>query len=136
MKILKDITKTILGQNEESNDQFLEELRHEQPKTKTDQQECREESIIEQEIIKCQRLHGRLLNSTSRKLRIRFGKYSYISGKYYCEIIDRVINRFAKQRQRGNCPVKAQIEEEEKPEKDIIDHYFEKKKESEFGNTL
>ena len=74
MKILKDITKTILGQNEESNDQFLEELRHEQPETKTDQQECREESIIEQEIIKCQRLHGRLLISTGRILRKRFGK--------------------------------------------------------------
>ena len=136
MNILKDIAKTILGQNEEDSEQFIQELRHEQPKTKTDQQECREESIIEQEIIKCQRLHGRLLNSTSRKLRIRFGRYSYILGKYYCETVDRVINRFAKQRQRGNCPVKAQIKEEEKPAKEIINHYFEKKSEHEFGNAL
>lgn len=135
MKILKDIAKTILGQNEESNDQFLEELRHEQEKT-PEQQECDNEITIEQEIIKCQRLHGRLLISTSRKLRKRFGEWSYILGKYHCETVDRVINRFAKQRYRGNCPVKAQIKEEEKPAKEIINHYFEKKKESEWGNAL
>ena len=125
MDFLKDIVKTILGQNEESSNQN-------QPITKTDQQECDDETTIEQEIIKCQRLHGRLLNSTSRKLRIRFGKWSYISQKYYCETVDRVINRFAKQRYRGNCPVKAQIKEEEKPAKAIIDYYLKKKFSSEF----
>ena len=129
MDFLKDITKTILGQNEESSYQN-------EPITKTDQQECDDETTIEQEIINCQRLHGRLLNSTSRKLRIRFGKWSYISGKYYCETVDRVINRFAKQRYRGKCPVKAQIKEEEKTPKAIIDHYFKTKEKSEFGNAL
>nr|AIF14290.1 hypothetical protein [uncultured marine thaumarchaeote KM3_67_A04] len=144
MDFLKDIAKTILGQNEESSNQFLQELRHEQDKMtfsqektgftqeKTpEQQECDDETTIEQEIIKCQRLHGRLLISTGRKLRKRFGHLGWY-GNYHCETVDRVINRFAKQRQRGNCPVKAQIKEEEKPVKEIINHYFEKKKESEF----
>ena len=136
MDFLKDIVKTILGQNEESSNQFLEELRHEQPKTtfsqeKTpEQQKCDDETTIEQTIIKCQRLHGRLLPSTSRKLRIRFGKQTMYG--YYCETVDRVINRFAKQRYRGNCPVKAQIKEEEKTPKAIIDYYLKKKFSSEF----
>ena len=62
MDFLKDIVNTILGQNEESTYQNLEELRHEQPKTtfsqeKTpEQQECDNETTIEQTIIKCQRL--------------------------------------------------------------------------------
>lgn len=141
MEFLKDIAKTILGQNEESSNQFLQELRHEQPKTtfsqeKTpEQQECDDETTIEQEIIKCQRLHGRLLISTGRKLRKRFGRLSWY-GYYYCETVDRVINRFAKQRYRGKCPVKAQIKEEEKTPRAIIDHYFKTKEKSEFANSL
>ena len=130
MDFLKYIAKTILGQNEENSYQNLAESTIEQPNTKTDQQKCEEESIIEKEIIQCQRLHGRLLNSTSRKLRIRFGRQTIYG--YYCETVDRVINRFAKQRQRGNCPVKAQIKEEEKPAKTIIDYYLKKKFSSEF----
>ena len=137
MKTLKDIAKTILGQNEESIDQLLEELRHkrlvtriEQPITKTNQQECDEESIIEREIIQCQRLHGRLLISTSRKLRKRFGFLGFY-GSYHCPTVDRVINRFAKQRQRGNWPVKAQIKEEEIIPNAIIDHYFKEKSKAE-----
>ena len=140
MEFLKYIAKTILGQNEESSNQFLQELRHEQPKTtfsqeKTpEQQKCDDETTIEQTIIKCIRTHGRLLPSTSRKLRIRFGKPSMYG--YYCETVDRVINRFAKQRYRGKCPVKAQIKEEEKTPKEIINHYFKTKEKSEFGNSL
>lgn len=133
MEFLKDIAKTILGQNEESSNQFLQELRQErlnstieQPNTKTEQQKCDDETTIEQTIIKCQRLHGRLLISTSRKLRIRFGN----------ETVDRVINRFAKQRYRGKCPVKAQIKQEEQTPKEIINHYFKTKEKSEFGNSL
>ena len=136
MGFLKDIAKTILGQNEEDSNQNQPSDNEKQPITKTDQQECRDESIIEKEIMQCQRRNGRLLKSTSRKLRIRFGKYSYMTGKYYCETVDRVIIRFAKQRQRDKCPIKAQIKEEERPAKEIIDHYFKTKEKSEFGNSL
>ena len=131
MDFLKDIAKTILGHNKENSYQNLAESTIEQPNTKTDQQKCEEESIIEQTIIKCIRLHGRLLPSTSRKLRIRFGR-QLMNGYYLCETVDRVINRFAKQRYRGNCPVKAQIKEEEKPAKEIIDYYLKKKFSTEF----
>nr|AIF11839.1 hypothetical protein [uncultured marine thaumarchaeote KM3_53_F08] len=145
MDILRDILETILGQNEDRTNQKQPNSTFEQPystfeqpkttfsQEKTpEQQECDNETTIEQEIIKCQRLHGRLLISTSRKLRKRFGEWSYILGKYRCETVDRVINRFAKQRQRGNCPVKAQIKEEEKTPKEIINHYFKEKYKAEY----
>lgn len=150
MGFIKDIVSTILGQDEQSNNQnqpndnqnqasdsqLLAELRHEQststndePITKTNLQECYEETIIEREIIKCQRLHGRLLPSTSRKLRKRFGKENTFNFSYHCPMVDRVINRYAKQRQRNNCPIKAQIKEEERKPKAIIDYYIEKQDE-------
>ena len=153
MGFIKDFAMTVLRQDEQSNNQnqasdnqnqasdnqLLAELKHEQSTSTNDEQitkenlqECYEETIIEREIIKCQRLHGRLLPSTSRKLKMRFGKYSYIIGGYYCPTVDRVINRFAKQRQRKNCPVKAQIKEEERKPKAIIDHYFKEKFKAEY----
>ena len=139
MNIFKYISKTILGQNEESDNQILAESSKIQANDdlfqqipKTIQQEVNDESVIEREIIQCQRLHGRLLGSTSKKLRKRFGKLGY-NGNYYCSTVDRVINRFAKQRQRKNCPVKAQIKEEEKFPKSIIDHYFKEKYKAEFS---
>jgi len=147
MGFFEDIARTILGQDEQSANQLqasIDQLQveydkdkqfstNEEPNTKTNLQECYEESVIEKEIMQCQRLHGRLLISTSRKLRKRFGKQNTFNFSYHCPMVDRVINRYAKQRHRNNCPIKAQIKEEERKPKAMIDHYLKEKFKAEFS---
>ena len=56
---------------------------------------------------------GELSKTFSIKKASHHGFSNYFASYYYYPTVDKVINRFAKQRQHGNCPVKAQIKEEE-----------------------
>ena len=120
MDIIKDIIETILGQNEDNTETEAESI--ETSLTIDDK-----ESTIEREIIKCQMKHGRLLPSTSKALRKKYGYFSSF-GRLWCPEVDRTIQRLAKRRQRGHCSVKAEQEQLVKTVKPIVDLIFKKKK--------
>jgi len=130
MDILRDILETILGQNEERTNQDV-------PSTETELTLDDDESTIEREIIKCQSKHGKLLIQTGKALRKRYQDKSHDGrlltnyvNQPVSEKVDRTIRRLAKRRYRGNCPVKAEQKALTKTPKAIIDHYFEKQKET------
>ena len=126
MDIIKDIIETILGHNEDNIETEAESI-------ETSLNIDDKESIIEREIIKCQMKHGRLLSSTGKALRKKFGHFSRF-GYYNCHEVDRTIQRLAKRRYRGHCSVKAEQEQLTKTLKPVIDHFFKKKKD-EFDNS-
>ena len=126
MNILTDIIETILRQNEDSTNQNEDSI-------ETDVTLDDDELTIEREIVKCQMKHGRLLIQTGRALRRMFQDKDYngnLRTDYYgeptSEKVDRTIRRLAKRRYRNNCPVKAQIKEDMRKPKAIIDYYVEK----------
>ena len=121
MDFLRDIAKTILGQNGDSTNQNEDSI--ETALTLDD-----DESVIEREIVKCQAKHGRLLISTSTALRKKYGKLSMF-GYYHCEKTDRTIRRLAKRRQRGKNEAKIQQEQLGKTLKPVIDFIFKKEDE-------
>jgi len=129
MDILRDILETILGQNEERTNQDV-------PSVETELTLDDDESTIEREIIKCQSKHGRLLIQTGKALRKRYQDRTNYCNEPASDKVDRTIRRLAKRRYRGNCPVKAEQKALTKIPKSIIDHYFEKQKESVWANTL
>ncbi len=120
-----DFIKTILGQNRDNTETEAESI--ETSLTFDDKK-----SIIEREIIKCQMKHGRLLPSTSKALRKKYGFLGFF-GNHRCPEVDRTIQRLAKRRHRGHCSAKAEQEQLTKTIKPIIDHFFKKKKD-EFDN--
>ena len=132
MSILTDIIETVLRQNEDSTNQNEDSVETEV--TLDD-----DELTIERQSVKCQMKHGRLLIQTGRALRRMFQDKDY-SGNLltdYCgqptsEKVDRTIRRLAKRRFRKNCPVKAQIKEDMRKPKAIIDHYFKEKFKAEY----
>jgi hypothetical protein len=67
-----------------------------------------------------------LLGSTSTSLRKKYGN----------DIVNRAIRRLAKRRVRGKCSRTAEINKLSKTFKPIVDNYFNKKKEAEWGNAL
>ena len=109
MEILEDILRTVQGQNEDSDNQFLV--------YDDDNLQC------EKQIIQCQITNDRLLGSTSTSLRKKYGN----------DTVNKAINRLAKRRIRGKCSRKAEINKLAKTFKPIIDQYFKKKDES-FSN--
>jgi len=126
MSILTDIIETVLRQNEDSANQNEDSI-------KTDVTLDDDELTIERQIVKCQMKHGRLLIQTGRALRRMFQDKDYngnLHTDYYgeptSEKVDRTIRRLAKRRYRNNCPVKAQIKEDMRKPKAIIDYYTEK----------
>ena len=125
MDIIMDFIRTILGQNEDNTETEAESI--ETSLTIDDK-----ESTIEREIIKCQMKHGRLLPSTSKALRKKYGTLG-LFGYLRCPEVDRTIQRLAKRRYRGHCSVKAEQEQLTKTLKPVIDHFFKKKKD-EFDN--
>tara|TARA_Y100000310_G_C19949101_1_gene475999 strand:- start:191 stop:457 length:267 start_codon:yes stop_codon:yes gene_type:complete len=83
--------------------------------------------------------HGRLLIQTGKALRRMFQDKDHngnlvtdYTGNPTSEKVDRSIRRLAKRRYRNNCPVKAQIKEDMRKPKAIIDHYFEEKFKAEY----
>ena len=57
------------------------------------------DEIIETKIKSCQRENGRLMTRTSQRLREQYG----------VEMVDRVVNRLSRRRQRGNQYQKKEI---------------------------
>jgi hypothetical protein len=57
------------------------------------------DEIIESKIKDCQRENGRLMTRTSQRLRERYG----------IEMVDRVVNRLSRRRQRKNQNLKKEI---------------------------
>ena len=116
MNILEDIMRTVLGQNEDSDNQNLAE-------SNTIQGHDDDNLQCEKQIIQCQVTNDRLLGSTSTSLRKKYGN----------DIVNRAIRRLAKRRVRGKCSRTAEINKLSKNFKPIIDQYFKKKDES-FSN--
>jgi len=126
MNFLRDIISTVLGQNEynynqnQPNDDDLEDydstiLGHDDKNL-----QC------EKQIIQCQITNDRLLGSTSTSLRKKYGN----------DVVDRAIRRLSQRRKRGKCSRKAELMKIEKLFKPVIETYFNKKKDSEYGNAL
>ena len=69
---------------------------------------------------------GRLLITVSKALRKYFGD----------DVVDRTIRRLYMRKHRGNCSVKAQQEQVLHSFKPVIEEFFKKKKDSEYGNAL
>jgi len=123
MDFLRDISKTILGQKEDSYNQNLAES-YENLAEDNQIQEHEDDNLqCEKQIIQCQITNDRLLGSTSTSLRKKYGN----------EIVNRAIRRLAKRRIRGKCSRTAEINKLSKTFKPIIDQYFKKKDES-FSN--
>ena len=69
---------------------------------------------------------GRLLITVSKALRKYFGD----------DVVNRTIRRLYMRKHRGNCSVKAQREQVLHSFKPLIDEFFKKKKDSEWGSAL
>ena len=119
MEILEDILRTVLGQNVDNNNQNL-------ANDSTIQGHDDNNLQCEKQIIQCQITNDRLLGSTSKSLRKKYGD----------ETVNRTIRRLAKRRVRNHCSRKAEIEKLSKTFKPIFETYFKKKSEHEFGNAL
>jgi len=116
MGILEYILGTIQGQREYNDNEMLEE-------DSTILGQYDDNLDCEHQIIKCQITNDRLLGSTSKALRKKYGNST----------VDRAIQRLSQRRKRGKCSRKAEIEKGVKFFKPLIDSYFNKKTESEFG---
>ena len=113
MEILGDILRTGLGQNEDNYNQNQVEDNQIQGHDDNNLQ-------CEKQIIQCQITNDRLLGSTSKSLRKKYGN----------DIVDRAIKRLSKRRIRGKCSRKAELMKIEKLLKPVIETYFKKADES------
>ena len=119
MNFLEDIMRTVLGQNE---DTFSQNQVDDSEILLDDDKNLQ----CEKQIIQCQITNDRLLGSTSTSLRKKYGN----------DTVNRAIQRLSKRRIRGKCSRKAMLNEIAIKFKPVIDHYFNKKKDSEYGNAL
>ena len=126
MNILEDFVSTILGQKEDNYNQNLAESYENQANDSTILGHDDKNLQCEKQIIQCQVTNDRLLGSTSKSLRKKYGD----------ETVDRTIRRLAQRRKRDKCSRKAMINELAKKLKPVWDDYFKKKSEHEFGNAL
>ena len=117
---------TALGQNEDSYNQNLAESSKTLANDSTILGHDDKNLACEKQIIQCQITNDRLLGSTSKSLRKKYGD----------ETVDRAIRRLAQRRKRNHCSRKAEIERLSKTFKPIFETYFKKKSEHEFGNSL
>ena len=123
MKILEDIIRTILGQNEYNYNNFDQDDSDLEPYDSTILGHDDKNLQCEKQIIQCQITNDRLLGSTSKSLRKKYGN----------DTVNKAIQRLSKRRIRGKCSRKAEINKLAKTFKPIIDQYFKKKDES-FSN--
>ena len=126
MKILEDIMRTVLGQNEDNYDYNQVELSENQVDDSTILGHDDKNLQCEKQIIQCQITNDRLLGSTSKSLRKKYGN----------DTVNRAIQRLSKRRIRGKCSRKAELNKLAKTFKPIFENYFKKKSEHEFGNAL
>ena len=126
MDILRDILETVLRQNGDSINQNLAESYENQVHDTEIQANDDKNLQCEKQIIQCQVTNDRLLGSTSKSLRKKYGN----------DIVDRSIRRLAKRRVRGKCSRTAEINKLSKTFKPIFESYFKKKSEHEFGNAI
>lgn len=112
MDILRDILETVLRQNGDNDNQNLANDNQIQGHD-DDNLQC------EKQIIQCQVTNDRLLGSTSKSLRKKYGD----------ETVDRTIRRLAKRRIRGKCSRTAEINKLSKIFKPVIETYFKKEDE-------
>ena len=105
----------------------------------TDTDEYNDDTLTAQEVqfadknLLCERMvideidkEGRLLITVSRALRKYFGN----------DVVNRTIRRLYMRKHRGNCSVKAKQEQVLHAFKPIINEFFKKKNESDFGSAL
>ena len=123
MKILDDIMRTILGQNEDNYFQNQVESSDLDDYDSTILGHDDKNLQCEKQIVQCQITNDRLLGSTSTSLRKKYGN----------DIVDRAIKRLSKRRIRGKCQRKAELMKIEKVLKPVFETYFKKKDES-FSN--
>jgi len=126
MNFLEDFLSTIQGQYGDNYNQNLAESSKIQGHDNEIQGHDDKNLACEKQIIQCQITNDRLLGSTSKSLRKKYGD----------ETVNRTIRRLAKRRIRGKCSRKAEIEKLSKTFKPIFETYFKKKSEHEFGNAL
>ena len=119
MNFLEDILSTILGQKEDNYEVFDQDdstiLGHDD-----DNLQC------EKQIIQCQITNDRLLGSTSKSLRKKYGN----------DTVNKAIQRLSQRRKRGKCSRKAEINKLAKTFKPVIEEFFKKKKDNDYGNAL
>ena len=93
MEKLWDILGTLLGQDGDIDSTDIEDIG-------TELGQNDDELGCEEQIIQCQMKHDRLLGSTSKALRKKYGN----------DIVNRAILRLQQRRKRGNCSIKAEYE--------------------------
>ena len=126
MDILRDILETVLRQNGDNDNQNLANDNQNLANDNQIQGHDDDNLQCEKQIIQCQVTNDRLLGSTSTSLRKKYGN----------DIVNRAIRRLAKRRVRGKCSRTAEINKLSKTFKPIIETYFEKKKDNDYGNAL
>ena len=119
MDIIRVLTEAFQSQNRVNED-------YNEPLAESELANADNDLACEQQIIKCQLQNDRLLGSTSKALRAKYGD----------SIVDRTISRLKTRRRRGKCSVKAEKEKYLKIFKPIIETYFKKKTENDHGNGL
>ena len=119
MNILEDILSTILGQKVDNYEDFEEDdskiLGHDDKNL-----QC------EKQIIQCQVTNDRLLGSTSKSLRKKYGD----------DTVNKAIQRLSQRRKRGKCSRKAEINKLAKTFKPVIEEFFKKKTDNDNGTRL
>ena len=126
MNFLGDIMRTVLGQYEDNYNQNQVESTDLEDYDSTILRHDDKNLQCEKQIIQCQITNDRLLGSTSKSLRKKYGN----------DVVNRAIQRLGKRRIRGKCSRKAVLMELEKKFRPVIETYFNKKKDSEYGNAL
>ena len=120
MKIFEDIKRTILGQYEDNNTDLepLDSDLEDYDRTILGQDD--KNLQCEKQIIQCQITNDRLLGSTSKSLRKKYGN----------DVVNRAIQRLSQRRKRGKCSRQAEINQLAKVFKPVFDLYFKKADES------
>tara|TARA_Y100000310_G_scaffold186810_1_gene186934 strand:- start:125 stop:496 length:372 start_codon:yes stop_codon:yes gene_type:complete len=123
MNFLRHIFGTVSAQNYEETDT---DDYNDGTLTAQDVQFADKNLLCERMIIDEIDKEGRLLVSVSRALRKYFGD----------KTVTRTIRRLYMRKHRGNCSVKAKQEQVLHAVKPVIEEFFKKKKDSEWGNTI
>ena len=123
MDFLQHILGTVSAQNYEETDT---DDYNDGTLTAQDVQFADKNLLCERMIIDEIDKEGRLLITVSRALRKYFGD----------DVVNRTIRRLYMRKHRGNCSVKAKQEQVLHAFKPVIEEFFKKKKDNDYGNAL
>ena len=112
--------RTVLGQNEDIYDYNQPNDNENQVDDSTILGHDDKNLQCEKQIVQCQVTNDRLLGSTSKSLRKKYGN----------DVVNRAIRRLSKRRIRGKCSRKAELMKIEKVLKPVFETYFKKADES------